>query len=896
MTKKNYFRESVSTTIGKKVVAFVSAFVLVCSLNAAMAQCPTPTITPSGSVDLCSGGSVTLTATAGSSYLWSTGAITQAITVSAAGAYVVTVDDGAGCIEASDPTNVTLNSLIPGGINNFLGATSACPGDSKVYSVNPTLRVVYYVWTAPAGATINGQASLQTASTSVTVDFGPGFTGGALQVAAHNGCGVRGPVSKNINTQPAGTPASITGPTETCANTSYTFSTPVVAGVTSYNWIGPAGSVITGNGSASVDILFPAGYISGYVRVSNENACGASPLRSIYTRSTAPKPGDISGPVSGLCNTTQTYTIAPVLGATSYTWTPPAGSTVVAGQGTTSADINFNSNLNNGYVTVVANNACGASPESKLRLDGEVFVSDHPDSAALCTGQVHTLSVFSPGGGLSYQWRKDGIDLVDGGHLSGATTADLFIDSIALSDAGVYDVIVSSTCSDPDTSLPALITVTAKPDLPAAIVGDTVACDGLTGIPYSISPVAGADTYQWSGNTGVTFASGQGTNAVTVDFGPTPNSGYAISVRGVNTCGGGPAVALWARKNISTPVFTTSTGVACPGTNGVAFSVNPVTGASSYTWIAPANATVASGQGTATATFDFGAGFTSGQVCVTASNLCMTTPQRCVNVISTPNIPGAINGTSTNLCNASQAFTVNNVAGATQYNWTAPSGATVSAGQGTNNATLDFGPAFTTGNVTVTAENACGISPARARSLTAFPARPLVVNGDAAPCANSTGNVYSVDPLTGATSYVWTVPTGSTITAGSGTNSITVTFGANAGSVTARGVNACGAGSAKALVIAFSCRIQNGGSSSIAATVYPNPATDRLNIVHDNSISGAVSIRITDLAGRTLVNQEETIADASQESVVNIADLTPGVYVIEITSVMGTSVNRFIKD
>jgi len=897
MTKKNYFRKSISTTIGKKVATFFGALVLVCSLNAAMAQCPTPTITASGPIDLCTGGSVTLTATAGVSYLWSTGETTQAISVTTAGAYIVTVNDGVSCNEASLPTNVTKNTSIPGGINNYLGSTSACPGESKVYSINPTLRAVYYVWNCPPGATIGGQTSLQTTATSVTVDFGAGFTAaGGLTVTAFNGCGVRGPVSKNISPNNAGTPASITGPTETCENTTYTFSTPIVAGVTTYTWTGPAGSTIVGQGTNQADITFPAGYLTGYVKVANTNGCGTSAQRSLYTRSTAAKPGDITGPISGLCGTTQTYTIAPVPYATSYTWTPPAGSTVVAGQGTTSADILFASNLNNGYVTVVAVNACGISPESKLRLDGEVFVSDDPDSADLCTGAVHTLHVFSPGGGLSYQWRKDGIDLVDGGHLSGSTTADLMIDSIALTDAGLYDVIVSSTCSDPDTSLPALINVTAKPDLPGAIVGDTVACDGQTGMPYSISPIPGALSYQWTGNTGVTFASGQGTTAVTVDFGPTPNSGYAINVRGVNQCGGGHAVAIWARQNISTPVFSTTVPVACPNATGVAFSVTAVVGAASYTWIAPANATVASGQGTTSATFDFGPSFTSGQICVTASNACMTTPQRCANIISTPAVPGAITGTNTNLCNASQVFSVTNVSGATQYNWTAPTNSTVSAGQGTNAATLDFAPAFTNGDVSVTSQNACGTSAPRLKTLTAFPARPAVVNGNAAPCANSTGNVYSVAPLPGATSYVWTVPTGASITAGAGTNSVTVSFGANAGSVSAKGVNACGAGSARALVIAYSCRIQAGGTSTVTSSVYPNPASDRLNVIHDGTVSGQVTIKVTDLAGRTLINQSEVITDNTKESTLNIGSLKSGVYVIEVTSAQGTSVNRFVKD
>jgi hypothetical protein len=38
----------------------------------------------------------------------------------------------------------------------------------------------------------------------------------------------------------------------------------------------------------------------------------------------------------------------------------------------------------------------------------------------------------------------------------------------------------------------------------------------------------------------------------------------------------------------------------------------------------------------------------------------------------------------------------------------------------------------------------------------------------------------------------WTVPTGATITAGQNTASMTCTWGTAAGSVTVRGVNACG--------------------------------------------------------------------------------------------------------
>ncbi|MBL0071268.1 MAG: hypothetical protein IPP34_05375 [Bacteroidetes bacterium] len=153
MTKTNNL-EKVSGTLATKAALLIGTFGLLASLNGVMAQCPVPTITPSGSVDLCTGGSVTLTASAGSAYNWSNGATSQSIVVSTAGSYVVTVDDGAGCIEASLPTPVSKNTQTPGAVNTLNGVTKACPGESIANTINPAHRAVTYTWTLPAGATI----------------------------------------------------------------------------------------------------------------------------------------------------------------------------------------------------------------------------------------------------------------------------------------------------------------------------------------------------------------------------------------------------------------------------------------------------------------------------------------------------------------------------------------------------------------------------------------------------------------------------------------------------------------------------------------------------------------------------------------------------------------------
>jgi Tol biopolymer transport system component len=69
---------------------------------------PVATITPSGPTTFCAGQSVQMTASLGASYLWSTGATSQTMTATAAGAYSVTVTNSSGCSTTSAPITLTV--------------------------------------------------------------------------------------------------------------------------------------------------------------------------------------------------------------------------------------------------------------------------------------------------------------------------------------------------------------------------------------------------------------------------------------------------------------------------------------------------------------------------------------------------------------------------------------------------------------------------------------------------------------------------------------------------------------------------------------------------------------------------------------------------------------------
>ncbi len=87
------------------------------------------------------------------------------------------------------------------------------------------------------------------------------------------------------------------------------------------------------------------------------------------------------------------------------------------------------------------------------RLAAQVSnVSATVGSPAVLSARV---SGFGP---ITYQWRKDGVPLADGGTISGSATATLTIDPVAFADAGSYDVVVTDACTN-TTSNPATLSV-----------------------------------------------------------------------------------------------------------------------------------------------------------------------------------------------------------------------------------------------------------------------------------------------------------------------------------------------------------------------------------------------------------------------------------------------------
>ncbi|MFT5777291.1 MAG: hypothetical protein ACI837_000222 [Crocinitomicaceae bacterium] len=88
----------------------------------------TPTITQSGAITFCVGGSVDLTSSYASGNAWTNSEVTQTITVTTSGSYSVTYTDPSGCSSTSLPVVVTVNALPAAPIITPSGPTTFCEG------------------------------------------------------------------------------------------------------------------------------------------------------------------------------------------------------------------------------------------------------------------------------------------------------------------------------------------------------------------------------------------------------------------------------------------------------------------------------------------------------------------------------------------------------------------------------------------------------------------------------------------------------------------------------------------------------------------------------------------------------------------------------------------------
>jgi|GEM_PF-725006 len=198
-----------------------------------------PVINAAGPLTFCAGDHVVLNAPPASTYQWSTGAQTQQIKATQAGAYTLHIKDGNGCQSPiSMPVTVQVNPLPPKPVIAASGPVSFCAGEQVTLA-------------GPSAAGWNWSTGAVTQQINATQ--GGDYT---LQVRDGNGCvsPFSDPVSVEVNPLPSGSIVA-TGPLLTGNTHTMQLTAPLEAGG-QYAWnTGMTTPVIQVNRSGNYSVL-----------------------------------------------------------------------------------------------------------------------------------------------------------------------------------------------------------------------------------------------------------------------------------------------------------------------------------------------------------------------------------------------------------------------------------------------------------------------------------------------------------------------------------------------------------------------------------------------------------------------------------------------------------------
>ncbi len=727
-----------------------------------------------GTNTLCTGGSVSLTATGASSYTWNTTATTSTLSVSPTNntTYAVTGISPAGCAGNTATFAVTVYTLP---VVSITGTNALCAGSG----INLTAAgATTYTWNTGSNATtlsvtpvstttysLSGRSAFgcsgNTATFAVTVNPNPSLTiTGASGICTGQSASLTASGAATYSWNTGSTSSSIVA--SPAVNTSYT-----VTGVSLLGCSTTTTQLVTVQASLSISVAGPtavcngqAANLSGLGGVTytwNTGATTATIAPTITTTSTFSVLG-----ASGTCSNTAIFTVAvnqnptvtitgstsicvgrsaslTVSGATNYSWTSGSTSASVALSPTTTASYS---------VTGTFSTGCSDTKTATVTVFS-LPVINLSGNNVICAGDTTLLSVT---GAATYTWNTN------------ATTNTLAVNP---STTSTYSVAGTNTngCTAASNRT---VTVNSRPVI--VVSGTAAICAGNTS---TISAV-GASTYSWSnGSTG---------SVVVVT--PTLSAGnYSYSVVGTSSAGCAKLYKDSIVVNAIPSLTVTGGNYVC---NGNVLNLS-VSGAATYSWSTGSSSSSVA----VTPTVN-----TSYSVTGTSTAGCKAMAVNDVTIVAFPTV--VISGDSV-VCFGDSLTLI--ASGANTYTWST----------GSTSSLVVVQPSTTT-LYTLVGAIGIGCSDTTQTSITvdALPTLSLSLNSSTI-CLGEERTIT----VTGADTYTWnTAATSSSITV---SPTVTAMY-----SVIGTGSNSCVSRDSVSLVVS-ECLSLNKQSIGMLTRIYPNP-------------------------------------------------------------------------
>jgi len=319
--------------------------------------------------------------------------------------------------------------------------------------------------------------------------------------------------------------------------------------VFSYQWYKDEGTLAGATGATLTITNVQAADVGSYQVIVTNSAGSTSSSTADLIVSGLP-PTIATQPAAQTVNAGTNVTFSVTAGGSApFTYQWRKGGTPLASGGTgASLTLNDVQAVTAGSYDVVVSNSVSTVTSNAVALTvlpAAPTIATSPATQSVALGGTATFTVAATGTEpFTYQWRKGGSPLANGGIVSGATSATLTLTGIAAGDAGSYDVVVTNSVSTA-TSAAATLTVTSSTAGQLAYAGgtytqnfDTLPASGtftLSGtgpIRLDAAPISASGLAGWS----LAKASGSGSVALfKIDDGSSgTGSVYSYGIAGTN--------------------------------------------------------------------------------------------------------------------------------------------------------------------------------------------------------------------------------------------------------------------------------------------------------------------------------------------------------------------------
>lgn len=573
--------------------------------------CQPPSITqqPTAPQPQCVGGSFTLTASASSpgqviSYQWEkdasrnnnwtsiSGATSPSYTITS----VVASDDGNYRLRVSTACTATpvYTSVVsvevrtPVSITQHPASQNVCTGANVSMSVVTTGSNISYQWFFN-NAPLTGNSTAT--NSTLVINSANATHGGTYRCFISSPCLPNGIFSNTATLTVTGSPSITQQPTNQ--------------------------TVCVGGGSATMSVVASGSGLSYQWNFNNSPINGATNSTYVIATPTTANQGNYNVAITSTCGNVTSSSATLTVNTPATIATQPIGQTVCVGSNVTLStsingdatsptyqwsfngiDIGIQQNPTATSATLIINNAqtslsgqyrctirSACQPNGittnavQITVNPATSITTQPQSATVCEGTPASMSVVAVGGNLTYQWRRNTVNIFS------ATSSTYSIPSVQATDAGSYDVIVGGSCA-PLSIVSSAATLVVNSN--ARITQQPTAQTSCTGGVVTFTAIATGTnlSYQWRRNgQPITDNNSASTNTYTI-LGVNPSQAGTYDCLVTGTCSPVGVATNTALLTVNSPVAVQTqpqSSTVCSG-SPVTFSVVATGTLPTYQW------------------------------------------------------------------------------------------------------------------------------------------------------------------------------------------------------------------------------------------------------------------------------------------------------------------------